>query len=194
MSFQEFLDIIKLGDIKLEFDDILQAHPEYTNAQDENGWTALMYAAERGNSDLMVKLVRTYRADVTIKNKDGKTAYDLAKEYYEEEKRLYDEHPDVYIYHPDVAEDDLKLLKDAIEKKKALPKLKDATALQRLSKQGLTGKLPPELEAEVLSKLTGKTGTTKHQIASLKAPFGRGRRTKKTRRAKRTYRKRTVRK
>jgi uncharacterized protein len=49
------------------------------NGVDDNGWTALMHAANLGFSDIAIRLVDEYKADVTLKNNDGKTALDIAK-------------------------------------------------------------------------------------------------------------------
>jgi len=49
------------------------------NARDKKGNTALHFAAMRGNADAASALLKR-NADVTIKNNEGKSALDLAKE------------------------------------------------------------------------------------------------------------------
>jgi uncharacterized protein len=49
------------------------------NGVDDNGWTALMHASSLGFSDIAIRLVDEYKADVTLKNSEGKTALDIAK-------------------------------------------------------------------------------------------------------------------
>jgi len=49
------------------------------NAQDEDGWTALMFAACAGHPSSVAALLDA-GADASIKNKDGATAHDLAQE------------------------------------------------------------------------------------------------------------------
>ncbi len=48
------------------------------NAVDENSNTALSYAAGYGNEDA-VKLLLDHKADVSVKNAEGKTAKDVAE-------------------------------------------------------------------------------------------------------------------
>lgn len=50
------------------------------NGADANGWTPLMFAAANGFADVAERLVTEFDADITLKNKDGKTALDIAKE------------------------------------------------------------------------------------------------------------------
>lgn len=47
------------------------------NAQCQDGYTALMYAAYRGNAEAVSMLLKN-NADVSLKNKKGETALDLA--------------------------------------------------------------------------------------------------------------------
>jgi len=47
------------------------------NCIDEDGWTALMFAAVEGHAPLVAVLLKA-GADKEIKNKDGQTAADLA--------------------------------------------------------------------------------------------------------------------
>ena len=49
------------------------------NAKDDQGWTALMYAAENGGKDMAIKLLEA-GADTTLRNKGGCTAVDVARE------------------------------------------------------------------------------------------------------------------
>ena len=49
------------------------------NAVDENGWTALMYAIQNGNTE-MVKFLLTKKANLNIVTKDGNTALIFASE------------------------------------------------------------------------------------------------------------------
>lgn len=52
------------------------------DAQDENGWTALMYAAQAGDSSwvyIINPLIEEFHADISLKNKDGQTALDIAR-------------------------------------------------------------------------------------------------------------------
>jgi ankyrin repeat protein len=48
------------------------------NAQDSDGWTALMYAVTVGGAEAVSKLVAA-GVDQSVKNNDGDTAMDLAK-------------------------------------------------------------------------------------------------------------------
>jgi ankyrin repeat protein len=52
------------------------------NVQDSRGWTALMYTATDGDLPLeAAKSLLAHRPDLTIRDKDGKTALQLAKEF-----------------------------------------------------------------------------------------------------------------
>jgi ankyrin repeat protein len=76
---------------------LLEQHAD-VNKQDEDGWTALMWAANRGHFDV-IKLLVEHGADVAIKNKTGKTSVELAKlggyndiaEYLDSIMRMRDE-------------------------------------------------------------------------------------------------------
>lgn len=60
---------------------------------DKDGNTPLMFAAIRGNADV-AKILVEKGADKTLKNKNGKTALDLAtenKSQYSEKASSYDE-------------------------------------------------------------------------------------------------------
>ena len=61
---------------------ILIAHGANPNAQDEEGNTALHIAAAHPQADIRMDVVWNLflKTDDTIRNNDGKTAYDLAKE------------------------------------------------------------------------------------------------------------------
>ena len=61
---------------------ILLAHGANPNAQDEDGNTALHIAAAHPQADIRMDVVWNLflKTDDTIRNNDGKTAYDLAKE------------------------------------------------------------------------------------------------------------------
>ena len=48
------------------------------DAQDGDGWTALMYAVSVGAADAVSKLIAA-GVDTSIKNKDGETAMDMCK-------------------------------------------------------------------------------------------------------------------
>ena len=61
---------------------ILLAHGANPNAQDEDGNTALHIAAAHPQADIRMDVVWNLflKTDDTIRNNEGKTAYDLAKE------------------------------------------------------------------------------------------------------------------
>ena len=61
---------------------ILIAHGANPNAQDEEGNTALHIAAAHPQADIRMDVIWNLflKTDDTIRNNDGKTAYDLAKE------------------------------------------------------------------------------------------------------------------
>lgn len=61
---------------------ILLAHGANPNAQDEDGNTALHIVAAHPQADIRMDVVWNLflKTDDTIRNNDGKTAYDLAKE------------------------------------------------------------------------------------------------------------------
>ena len=50
------------------------------NAQNDDGMTALMYAASNGKTATAKFLIEELKADKTLKNKSGKTAADMAME------------------------------------------------------------------------------------------------------------------
>lgn len=50
------------------------------NARDEEGYTALMWAASKGQLPV-VKHLREKGADITLRNENGRTAYKLAQNY-----------------------------------------------------------------------------------------------------------------
>ena len=56
---------------------LLLDHGAYINETDENGWTALMFAAKKSNLN-GVKLLLDRGADVNATNNLGKTAFSLA--------------------------------------------------------------------------------------------------------------------
>lgn len=55
------------------------------NRRDDRGRTALWWAASGGNSGAVEVLVQHVGVDVHVKDQDGKTAYDIAKERRDEE-------------------------------------------------------------------------------------------------------------
>ena len=57
---------------------LLLQHQADVNAQDDNGFTALMFAARRGNISITQELLRCANVDVNIQDKDGHTALYLA--------------------------------------------------------------------------------------------------------------------
>ena len=61
---------------------ILLAHGANPNTQDEDGNTALHIAAAQPQADIRMDVIWNLflKTDDTIRNNDGKTAYDLAKE------------------------------------------------------------------------------------------------------------------
>ena len=54
-----------------------QANPDHVD--EEEGWTALMFAAAEGN-DKVVKTLLRHNADRTIVDEDGDTALDFARD------------------------------------------------------------------------------------------------------------------
>ena len=50
------------------------------DTQDEKGWTALMYATEQNNTQMIEYLVKECRANVLLKNNKGLTALDIAQD------------------------------------------------------------------------------------------------------------------
>jgi ankyrin repeat protein len=59
---------------------ILEAHEEYANAKDKNGWTPL-HEAVVGNSEAIVELLVEKGSDVNAVTNSGETALNIAKEY-----------------------------------------------------------------------------------------------------------------
>lgn len=61
---------------------ILLAHGANPNAQDNDGWTPLMNAVNHPQAMMLKDLIRSLaeNSDTSIKNNEGKTAYDIAKE------------------------------------------------------------------------------------------------------------------
>ena len=70
--------VSKHGEIGL-VSDLLAAHVADINRQDKNGQTGLMHAALRCNEDV-VKVLLGWGADKGMKDKEGRTAADLAKD------------------------------------------------------------------------------------------------------------------
>ena len=64
--------------------DFLEKFPENINHQDKNGNTALMVAAELKNPEMMKILIEN-NADLTLVNKRGQTAYNIAQESIHED-------------------------------------------------------------------------------------------------------------
>jgi hypothetical protein len=165
---EEFLKIVKTSGDSRDYYDILEDHPEFVNMQDAEGKTALMYAAMKGYGDSMATLVETHKADVTLKDKSGRSAYDYAREWYAENPEEYDNDESVPEYF-------LGILTSAAAKQ-----AKDVTALARTSKSGLP--LPEGPAGIVGSYLTGKKGTVGQQTTAIKSSVGRG----KTRKGKKS--------
>lgn len=163
---EEFLKIVKTNPDSRAYYDILEQHPEYVNQQDAEGKTALMYAAMNGYGDSMATLVETHKADVTLKDKNGRSAYDYAREWYAENPEEYDNDQSVPEYF-------LGILTAAAAKQ-----AKDVSALAKTSKSGLP--LPEGPTGIVGSYLTGKKGTMGQQMTAIKSSVGRG----KTRKGK----------
>jgi hypothetical protein len=79
VSFGEcnpFLQTAKKGDLKTLKD--LLPNVKNINMQDANGMTALMYAAQNNHVAIIEELLKE-NSDISLKNKQGKTALDLAK-------------------------------------------------------------------------------------------------------------------
>ena len=68
-AYVGFLDGIKLLHI-------FGANP---NAQDKSGWTALMIASYEGHYDVVEYLLNQYKADISLRDSNGKRAFDKAK-------------------------------------------------------------------------------------------------------------------
>lgn len=172
-TFEKFLEIVKKsGDSR----DYYGVHPEFVNQQDREGKTALMHAAMRGYGDSMATLIETHKADVTLKDKNGKSAYDHAKKWYAENPEEYDNDESVPDYF-------LGILTSAAAKQ-----MKDVSSLAKTSKTGLP--LPEGPVGLVASYLTGKPGTVGQQMGKIKSSVGRGKtrkgKDKKSRKGKKT--------
>ena len=48
------------------------------NLQDQHGWTPLMIAAQQGHADIVEYLIQTCKADISIRDKAGKRAFERA--------------------------------------------------------------------------------------------------------------------
>src|SRR5690606_25213661 len=60
--------------------DLIMAQNPKLDVQDHKGWTALHHVTHRRNTDCMQKLIFA-GADITLTDKDGKTAEDLANQF-----------------------------------------------------------------------------------------------------------------
>lgn len=74
----------------IECMELLIKYGANVNAADSAGDTLLHYAAKYGRRDIARSLLRTRGIDSSLKNKDGKTALDIAKEENKKEiERLF---------------------------------------------------------------------------------------------------------
>ena len=71
-----FLEATKSGNVKVA-EDLLEQGAD-VNAQDEDGWTALMFSAKSQNVE-MAQMLMDNGADNEIRNKDGNKAIWIAK-------------------------------------------------------------------------------------------------------------------
>jgi hypothetical protein len=163
-TFEKFLEIVKKsGDSR----DYSHVRPEFVNQQDREGKTALMHAAMKGYGDSMATLIETHKADVTLKDKDGKTAYDYAKEWYES-------NPEEYDNDESVPEFFLGILKDAEKRMSSIKGAKDVAALRQTSKDP---NIP--LPLTVGSYLTGEKGPLQEQVSKVQSKYAGRRKTRK---------------
>ncbi len=155
-TFNKFLKIVEISPDSRDYYDILEEHPEFVNQQDKDGRTALMHAAMSGFGDSMETLIDSYNADVTIRDKDGKTVYDHAKEWYAKNPEEYNNDASIPAYF-------LKVIRNADPKFQGA---KDVAALQQTSK---ISNIPVELN--VASYLTGEKGTLPAQVSKVRSKY-----------------------
>lgn len=156
-----------------DMDPILESHPEYVNAQDKDGKTALMLAAERGMGDVVRTLIETHDADVFLKDKAGKTAAQYFKEYHAENPGELDE-------------EGMKFFMDVFEEQ-ARPTAQATTGLDVVSQQKRMGdleKLPADALSRVAELSTGIPGTVEQQRKNIREAVGKGRKRKTLRKRK----------
>jgi len=96
MTFDGFITYVKEGAHDYQIDEILEAHPEYANGRDENGKTPLILVAEKGHGDAVDDLINpgrgaSYVVDVSITDKDGKTAAQHYEQFFKDNPGEQDE-------------------------------------------------------------------------------------------------------
>ncbi len=173
VTFDEFMTVMKYAGDARDFYDILEAHPEYVNQQNKDGKTALMIAAENGYGDSVATLIESHDADVFLKDKQGKTAAQLWKDYHAENPGELDE-------------EGMKFFMNVFEKK-VRPVAQKTTGLDVVSRQkqmGKLDKLPKDTLDRIAAMTTGQPGTIEQQRQTMKQAVGKGRKRKarKTRR------------
>lgn len=154
MSFEQFLKIVSRDPDPRSYFQILEKHPEYVNKKDSQGRTALFYAAESEHGDVIRNLVGYHGADIFVKDKTGKTIYDLVKDNPE-----------------------LSWLIDDVLKPLAAERSRDFEAM-RMARPNL----PDDVLGVVSENLTGIKGSVAQQRKSLRSAVGKGRKRKTAKR------------
>jgi len=159
---EEFLLLAKQGII------LSEKHPEYVNTRDADGKTALIYAAERGNAELMGTLLEFNNANLFIKDKTGMTALDHFEDFYDEYRHITPAEYNAYVEGF-----------QEFEKEQA----KEASGLHIVAQQRDRGNanISDDVLGKVSSMITGAEGSIPRQKEFMRAQTrgGRRRKTKK---------------
>lgn len=120
----------------------------------------MFYAADAEHGDVIRNLVQYHGADIFVRDKEGKTVYDLIKD-----------------------NEEMNWLVDDVFKPAAAERAKDFESL-RMAKPNL----PDDVMSVVAKNLTGLKGSVEQQRKTLRRAVGKGRRKqkRKTRKQRRT--------
>ena len=155
-EFEAFLRIVKRNPDPRSYFDILEKHPEFVNRKDASGRTAIFYAAEAEHGDVVRNLIEYHGADIFVKDKTGKTIYDMIQGNPELDWLI---------------EDTLKPV--------AAERAKDFEALRQAPPN-----LPSDVLGVISENLTGIRGSVSQQRKSLRGVVGKGRKLRKQRRTR----------
>jgi hypothetical protein len=198
--FEKVAKKIKENDDWRNYEFDLEDNPEIINMQDADGRTLVSLAAQTGYADAMANLIENHKADVTIRDKTGKTPSDYFTAHIDGEVaniksktgRLYS--PEEAKREIDELEDTRKYFMKIIKDAETLKSASLAEPLTRVSKTygELTGDKKMDALALASQYVTGVKGVPTKTIAEAKTTLGRGRANRKTRKSKKTRRTRRV--
>lgn len=162
-TFEAFITAKRASDIHA----ISEKHPDYVNKQNKDGKTALILAAEREDTASMLVLIQMLKADIFVKDKNGKTAGD----YFESARNVTPRKRGIII---------------SLLEKAGKPFAQSTAGLDTVSRHkemGMLDTLPKDTVSRIAELASGLSGTVEQQRNTIRQSVGKskiGGRTRKT--------------